>query len=81
MKLPRNITADILIKKLEKYGYSVVRQSGSHIRITTTLNGIHHETIPYHKSLKIGTLNCILKNIASHHGLTKEQLTENLELS
>ncbi|NYE57789.1 putative RNA binding protein YcfA (HicA-like mRNA interferase family) [Carboxydothermus ferrireducens DSM 11255] len=35
----------------------VTRQTGSHIRLTTTLKGEHHVTIPLHDPLKIGTLN------------------------
>jgi predicted RNA binding protein YcfA (HicA-like mRNA interferase family) len=79
MKLPRDIDADFLIKALKKLGYAVVRQSGSHIRIKTIQAGEHHETIPYHRPLKSGTLNSILKNIALHHGMTRDALIELLD--
>ena len=32
MKLPRDLTANDLIKKLRKLGYEKTRQTGSHIR-------------------------------------------------
>ena len=56
-------------------GYQIVRQSGSHIRLMTTQNGVHHLTIPHHSPLKVGTLlGGILKPAAAHHKLTVEAL-------
>lgn len=78
MKIPRNLTGLDLIKLLKSLGYEVVRQTGSHIRIQTTQNGQHHETIPRHDPIKVGTLNNILKNIAEHFDLTKEELVNKL---
>ncbi|MBC7569514.1 MAG: type II toxin-antitoxin system HicA family toxin [Spirosoma sp.] len=78
MKIPRNLTGLDLIKLLKSLGYEVVRQTGSHIRIQTTQNGQHHETIPRHDPIKVGTLNNILKNIAEHFDLTKEELANKL---
>ena len=78
MKTPRNLTGLDLIKLLKPFGYEVVRQTGSHIRIQTSQNGSHYETIPRHDPIKIGTLNNILKNIADHVGLTKEELAGKL---
>jgi predicted RNA binding protein YcfA (HicA-like mRNA interferase family) len=74
MKLPRDLSAQELIRALRKLGYEPVRQAGSHIRIRTMLNGEHHETIPSHGALKAGTLNVILKNIAAHHALSRDEL-------
>ena len=74
MKIPRNITGQDLLQLLQSLGYTVVRQTGSHIRIRTEMNGGHSETIPNHHPLKIGTLNKILNNIAGHFGITKEEL-------
>jgi len=36
MKLPRDISGEELAKLLRKYGYKVTRQTGSHMRLTTT---------------------------------------------
>ena len=52
MKLPREISGEELAKLLKKYGYEITRQTGSHIRLTTTAKGEHHITIPAHKYLK-----------------------------
>ena len=78
MKTPRDLNATILIKSLKSYGYSVTRQTGSHIRMTTDKNGQHHITIPNHSPLKIGTLNSIIADIAHHLDKTKEDLMKEL---
>lgn len=78
MKIPRDLTGLELINLLRPFGYEVIRQTGSHIRVQTTQNGQHYETIPHHDPIKIGTLNNILKNIADHFDLTKEELAKQL---
>ena len=78
MKTPRNLTGMDLIKLLKPFGYEVVRQTGSHIRIQTMQEGQQYETIPRHDPIKVGTLNNILKNIAGHFNLTKEELANKL---
>ncbi|MEO5961603.1 MAG: hypothetical protein ABIZ49_13265 [Opitutaceae bacterium] len=56
------------------------RQKGSHVRMTTQRDGEHHEAIPHHHPIKVGTLSGILKSIATHHGLTVEKLIRLLGL-
>jgi predicted RNA binding protein YcfA (HicA-like mRNA interferase family) len=77
-KIPRDITGYELIKLIEKLGYQITRQTGSHIRLTTKENGIHHITVPNHKPLKIGTLSNILSDIADHFQISKKELLEKL---
>jgi predicted RNA binding protein YcfA (HicA-like mRNA interferase family) len=74
MRIPRDLSGKDLIKALGKLGYEVTRQSGSHIRLSTALNGTHHVTIPDHRPIKVGTLSSILGDIASHHRMTREEL-------
>ncbi len=78
MKLPRDISGNELAQKLSRYGYTVTRQTGSHIRLTTNQNGEHHITIPSHQSLRIGTLASILNDVASHLEIEKLKLIEAL---
>lgn len=78
MKIPRDLTGGELIKKLKKVGYLTSRQSGSHIRLTTNLNGEHHITIPNHNPLKIGTLSGILNEVALHLKITRDELLHQL---
>lgn len=54
------ISADLLFKKLQKVGYVVVRQKGSHFRL-------HHTTrkpltVPDHKIIGRGLLRKILRD-------------------
>lgn len=77
-RLPRDISGTDLIKALSVLGYSVTRQSGSHIRLTTSKNGTHHITIPNHESLRVGTLGNILKSLVAHHRLSREELLRKL---
>ena len=77
MKIPRDLTANDVIKMLSKLGYVVTRQKGSHIRLTSKLNDVeHHITIPDHSPIKLGTINNVLKYVAEKNKLTKEKLIE-----
>lgn len=78
MKLPRTISSQELIKSLQKLGYFISRQKGSHIRLTTTSMGEHHITIPNHNPIKIGTLSSIIGDVAFHFKQTKEEISEKL---
>ncbi len=78
MRLPRDVNVQELIKLLKKLGYSITRQSGSHIRLTTQQEGEHHITISNHNPIKIGTLASILSDIGEHFNKTKEEIIKEL---
>ena len=81
MRVPRNLSGAEISKALRVLGYEKVRQDGSHIRLTTTENGVHHVTIPNHAPLKVGTLlGGILKLVAAHHGMSVEELLQAIDL-
>ena len=80
MKLPRDVSGPELVKALHKLGYQVDRQKGSHVRVTTRQGGEHHEAVPNHHPIKIGTLSSILKSVAAHHKLSVEELVRLLGL-
>jgi predicted RNA binding protein YcfA (HicA-like mRNA interferase family) len=42
MKLPRDMGGEELTALLGKYGYKITRQTGSHIRLTSTSKGFEH---------------------------------------
>lgn len=66
VKIPRDLSGSDLCKLLKRFGYEVVRQSGSHIRLTALLAGReHHITVPVHDPLKVGTLAGILTEVAT----------------
>jgi len=74
MKLPRDLSGMQLAKALACYGHTVTRQTGSHIRLTTQIGSEHHITIPAHSSLRIGTLNAILIEVAAHLNKDKSEV-------
>lgn len=78
MKLPRDLTGRDVALALSKLGYARTHQTGSHIRLTRTLGGEHHLTIPDHSPLKAGTLNAILREVAAHAGLERRELLDRL---
>jgi len=79
LKLPRDLSGEELARALRKYGYQVNRQSGSHMRLTSTATGSeHHITIPTHKHLKIGTLAEILGSVAAYLQVNREKLAQEL---
>ena len=53
MRFPRHIGGQELAKLVKEYGYKITRQTGSHIRLTTSRGAEHHITIPKHKPLKV----------------------------
>ncbi len=59
-KLPRDLPAKKIITALERAGFTVDRVTGSHyILIKDNLRTV----VPYHKSVKVGTLKAILNQI------------------
>lgn len=62
-RLPRDISGKDLIKSLKVLEYKIDRQTGSHIRLSTELNGEHHLTIPNHNPIKVGTLAAIFADL------------------
>jgi predicted RNA binding protein YcfA (HicA-like mRNA interferase family) len=61
-----------MIRALEKDGFLIVRQKGSHVSLQ---KGIHKTVVPIHDELAKGTLLGILKQC----GLTKEDLIDLLK--
>ncbi len=80
MRLPRNLRGSELERALRGLGYEAARQRGSHVRITTQVNGEHHQVIPRHNPIRVKTLSGILKSVAAHHDLTVEELLRRLDL-
>ena len=78
MRLPRDLSGSDLAQALRRLGYSVTRQTGSHLRLTTHEHGEHHLTIPQHSPLRIGTLSAILTDVASHFKLSRDTLLDRL---
>ncbi|HWN96451.1 MAG TPA: type II toxin-antitoxin system HicA family toxin [Methylomirabilota bacterium] len=80
MKIPRDCTGPELARALGKFGYTIERQTGSHMIMTSTHSGQHHVTVPNHRPIKVGTLQSVLKVVAQHHKMPIEQLLRELGL-
>ena len=78
MKLPRDLDAAELIKALQRLGYRVVRQTGSHVRLQADDPKPHALTVPNHSPLKVGTLAAILADVAMQRGMDRDALLASL---
>jgi len=75
MKLPRDLGGADLAKTLcTKWAYVQVHQTGSHIILDTEEPSHHRIAIPAHRSLRIGTLNHILRAVAAHKTVSRDDI-------
>ncbi len=68
-KLPRDVKPKKVVKALEKAGFVIDHTTGGHYIL---IKGSLRTTVPYHKTIKTGTL----KSILNQTGLTVEEFTE-----
>lgn len=78
MRLPRELSGRELAQRLAPLGYVITRQAGSHIRLTAQVGGHHHVTVPDHDPLKVGTPGAVLRDVAEHHRLTRDELVRRI---
>ena len=78
--MPRDMSGDELVRRLRRqYGYQVVRQRGSHMRLVTNSRGQeHHVSVPRHSQLKVGTLHEILYRVATYLEINQDELRQEL---
>ncbi len=75
MKLPRDLSGQKLISLLCKnWEYRKVHQVGSHVVLETSVPSHHRIAIPNHSFLRIGTLNAILRSVAQHKTIQREEI-------
>jgi predicted RNA binding protein YcfA (HicA-like mRNA interferase family) len=79
MKLPRDLRGDDLIAALcRRWNYRVVHKTGSHVILDTDNPSHQRISIPAHSPLRVGTLNAILRAVAEHKGVLREELLQSL---
>ncbi len=79
MKIPRDLSGEDLVKHLcRKWEYRVVHQEGSHVVLETETPSHQRIAVPAHKNLRIGTLNVILRSVARHKGVERQDLLDSL---
>jgi predicted RNA binding protein YcfA (HicA-like mRNA interferase family) len=80
MKIPRDLSGRRLAAGLcRRWGYRQTNQVGSHIVLETESRTHQRISIPEHKSVNIGTLTSILRAVAAHKGVTREEVLESLD--
>jgi len=79
MKIPRDLSGHDLVRALcRSWSYRVVHQEGSHVVLETDEPTHQRLAVPAHKSLRIGTLNAILRAVANHKGVERQVIVESL---
>jgi predicted RNA binding protein YcfA (HicA-like mRNA interferase family) len=79
VRLPRDTGGPDLARRLAKCGYTMARQTGSHLKLTSNHNGPEHQlTITTSPLLRMGTLNNILVEVAAYLGIEKDALAATL---
>ncbi len=79
MKIPRDISGRQLIKVLcREFGYYQVHQEGSHIVLETEDPFHQRLAIPDHDSLRVGTLHNIVRAVANHKNISRDEILRRL---
>lgn len=79
MKLPRNLDGRVLVKALRRdWGYEFVHQEGSHIILQTDKPSHQRLPVPDHSPLRVGTLAAILRMVAEHKGVERDDILRSL---
>ena len=77
-RIPRDLSGAELVKALRRLGYEETRTTGSYVRVTCPGPPQHHQTIPKHSPLKVGTLSGILDEIAQARKTTRDEVLKAL---
>ena len=79
MKLPRDLSgAEVIDGLCRRWGYFRVHQVGSHVNLETDQPRRQRIVVPNHKAIRVGTLNKILREVAEHKGVTREEVLARL---
>jgi len=79
MKLPRDVSGGELAQTLCKHwAYTKVNQVGSHIILQCEEPDRHRISVPAHSPLRVGTLNAILRSVATHKKVTRDEIIASL---
>ena len=69
--MPKLYSARVLLSALQRAGFTIISQKGSHIKLNkTTKDKSFTVIVPYHKEIAVGTFQSILKQA----GMSKEEL-------
>jgi len=79
MKIPQDLSGEDLVRLLcRDWNYRIVHQVGSHIVLETETPFHQRIAVPAHKNLRTGTLNSILKAVAKHKRVERQEILRRL---
>lgn len=79
MKLPRDLSGwDLADGLCRRWDYKKTHQVGSHVSLETETPTHQRIAIPAHKHVNVGTLNNILRSVATHKGVAREEILRSI---
>ena len=70
---------ELVVLLRRHYGYNLIRQRGSHMRLASTYMGYeHHVSVPRHNPLRLGTLDRIFGDVAEYLDIDEDELKQEL---
>ena len=80
MKVPRDLSGAQLVKALcRDWDYRQVHQEGSHVILQTETPGHQRLSVPSHNPLRVGTLNGIVRAVATRKGADRQAVLDSLQ--
>jgi len=76
VKLPRDVAGLRVVRLLERLGDVIIRQKGSHCRLSFPGPPSHTITVPLHDALKVGTLHGILSEVTQMRPIPMDKLVD-----
>jgi transposase-like protein/predicted RNA binding protein YcfA (HicA-like mRNA interferase family) len=79
LRLPRDLAGTELAALLRRYGYEQIRQTGGHMRLTSSLKA-RNTTSRFHATTRfgVGTVSSILADVASYLEISRAELVNTL---
>jgi predicted RNA binding protein YcfA (HicA-like mRNA interferase family) len=79
MKIPRVLSGPDLVNAVwRRWAYKVVHQQGSHIVLETNEPTHQRIAVPAHRTLRVGTLNAILRSVARNKRVDRQEILNSL---
>jgi predicted RNA binding protein YcfA (HicA-like mRNA interferase family) len=79
MKLQRSVSGQRLVDhRCRKWDYTRIRQAGSHVMLRTETPSRDGISVPLHSPLRPGMLAAIVRDVATHKGVTREDILRDL---
>ena len=79
MRLPRDIGGQDLARRLAVYDYTIIRQTGGHLKLMSNRTGQEHQiTLTTGRMLRMATFNSVLVEVARYLTMEKNALAASL---